>query len=73
MHYPLVTTNPLGRRVAGFVYSAWSCYNPTKGGKLLDQANLIHNADSWTWYALHIYLTEVSGRVVSNSRSHQDN
>ena len=73
MHYPLVTTNPPGRRVADFVYSAWSCYNPTKGSKLLNQANLSHNADSWTWYALYIYLTKVSGRVFSNSRGPQDN
>lgn len=73
MYYPLVTTNPPGQRVADFVYSAWSCYSHTKGDKLLNQANTIRDADSWTWYALPIYPTEVCGRELSNPCGPQDN
>ncbi|OJD34107.1 peptidase m35 [Diplodia corticola] len=69
MHYSKVGKEATGTQVADPAYGAYNCYKL----KDTDKTQTILNADSYVYYAMHIWLTETCGRDFSYPRDEQDN
>ncbi|KKY25675.1 hypothetical protein UCDDS831_g02018 [Diplodia seriata] len=67
MHYPKVGKEATGVQITDIAYGAWNCYNAKNNADLQAQMaekglKLIHNADTYVYYAMQIYLEHVCDR-----------
>ncbi|OJD32239.1 uncharacterized protein BKCO1_4000090 [Diplodia corticola] len=68
MHYPKVGLEATGKQITDIAYGAWNCYNAKNDDAVkarMEEKNLqlIHNADTYVYYAMHIYLEHVCDRT----------
>ncbi|KKY27152.1 hypothetical protein UCDDS831_g00897 [Diplodia seriata] len=78
MHFPLVGAAAVGKQIADGAYGAYSCYTFKNNKKVLDNdkspvRRTIDNADSYVYYAMHIYLEEKCNREFKLPQDASDN
>ncbi|KAH7050081.1 hypothetical protein B0J12DRAFT_663164 [Macrophomina phaseolina] len=72
MHYPRVGKDAIGSQIKDVAYGAYSCYTLKSNEELLKKGKTIENADSYVYYAMHVWLTETCGKDFSYPRNEND-
>ncbi|OJD29662.1 uncharacterized protein BKCO1_7500029 [Diplodia corticola] len=77
MHFPLVGKAGTSKQIGDAVYNAYNCYTLKTTPDALNQKGkpkrTIDNADSYVYYAMHIYLEEKCDRAFGYPQSMVDN
>lgn len=73
MHYDKVGEDAVGAQVDDIAYGAYNCLTLQNDKDKLDGRETTENADSYVYFAMHIWLTETCGRDFSYPRGVEDN
>ncbi|KAL1640188.1 hypothetical protein SLS58_007139 [Diplodia intermedia] len=78
MHFPLVGAAAVGKQIGDGVYGAYNCLKLQSNDQVLQNTKnpvdrTIENADSYVYYAMHIYLEEKCDREFKLPQDASDN